>query len=212
MSAVNCERYIVRNATALSAFMALLALAVSASRCLAHHGSPLPSGSILASHSDDLPSDFNFSTVLGQQIRRADLRGHLVLIAFLQIIPDTAENFSRVQLQYLRSMNTQYRGMGLVVLLVDESYLTTRVPSQPDDLLNAVYDLNLNGLALIPDSLGEIRSVFHVKKVPTTLLFDAAGHPVERWNRLVLPAFLAESIQRISETSSKDADHVYDPH
>jgi hypothetical protein len=34
VSAVNCERYIVRNATALSAFMALLALAVSAPEML----------------------------------------------------------------------------------------------------------------------------------------------------------------------------------
>ena len=190
--------------------MALLTLAGSDSRCFAQPWETR--GLVVAVHSDDLPSDISLSTVLGQQLRRPDLSGHLVLIAFLQVIPDTAETLSRVQLQYLRSMNTQYRSMGLVVLLVDESYLMSRMPSQPDDLLNAVYDLNLNGLSLIPDSSGGLRSTFHVKNVPTTLLFDPAGHAMHRWNGLVLPAFLAESIQTISKTSRKNVDHVNNTH
>lgn len=190
--------------------MAMLAAALSGATCFSQVGRT--HGSIVEDHSDYLPSDITLSTVLGQQIRRPDLNGHLVLIAFLQVIPDTADNSSRAQLQYLRSMNTQYRHMGLLVLLVDESYLTSHTPTHPDDLLNAVYDLNLDGLPLIPDSSGELRSAFHVTKAPTTLLFNTTGHVVERWDRLVLPAFLAESIQKTSETSNKDVDHVNNTH
>jgi hypothetical protein len=206
MSAFNCGRYILRKGTSLAIFMVLFALAVSDSRCVAQPG--MPSGAFLTNRSDDLPSNIDFPTVLGQNVTQAALRGRPVLIAFLQMIPDTAENASRVQLQYLRSMSTQYRSMGLAVLIVDESYLASHVPSKPDDLINAVYDLNLNGLPLMPDFSGEIRSNFHVNKVPTIILFDAAGHVARRWNGLVLPAFLAESIQGIGGSSHKDVGRV----
>jgi len=146
----------------------------------------------------------NFSTVLGQQMKWADLRGHLVLMAFLQLLPDTEENSSRVQLQYLRSMNTQYHSRGIAVLLVDESYLATHVQSQPDELLNALYDLNVSDLTLIRDPVGQIRSTLKVKTVPTTVLFDSAGNAIHRWSGIVLPAFLAEAIVKASETPDQD--------
>jgi len=125
-------------------------------------------------------------------------------MALLQVLPDTEANSSRVQLQYLRSMNTQYHRRGLVVLLVDESYLATHVRSNPDQLLNALYDLNVSDLALIPDPSGQIVSAMKVKVVPTTVLFDSAGNEIHRWSGVVLPAFLAEAILRASGTPGQD--------
>jgi len=144
------------------------------------------------------------STVFGQQIKWADLRGHPVLMAFLQLLPDTEANSSRAQLQYLRSMNTQYHSRGLSVFLVDESYLATHVRSQPDQLLNALYDLNVSDLTLIGDTSGQIRSAIKVKTVPTTVLFDSAGNVIHRWSGAVLPAFLAQAIMKANGAPGQD--------
>ena len=171
-------------------------------RCSA--GSPRTSGSTSARDSTAPLPDMTLSTVLGQQIQWADLRGHLVLMAFLQLLPDTEANSSRAQLQYLRSMNTQYHSRGLSVFLVDESYLATHVRSQPDQLLNAFYDLNVSDLTLIRDPSGQIRSVIKVKTVPTTVLFDSAGNVIHRWGGVVLPAFLAQAIIKANGAPGQD--------
>jgi len=171
-------------------------------RCSA--GSPRTSGSKSASDSTAPLVDMTLSTVLGQQIKWTDLRGHLVLMAFLQLLPDTEANSSRAQLQYLRSMNTQYHTRGLSVFLVDESYLATHVRSQPDQLLNALYDLNVSDLTLIGDTSGQIRSAIKVKTVPTTVLFDSAGNVIHRWSGVVLPAFLAQAIMKANGAHGQD--------
>jgi len=143
---MSCQCRICRVCCGLSIRSVLVALAISTMSCFA--GSPQTSGSS-ASFATGSLVDMTFSTVLGRQMKWADLRGHLVLMAFLQLLPDTDANSSRVQLQYLRSMNTQYHARGLAVLVVDESYLVTHVQSQPDLLLNALYDLNVSELALV---------------------------------------------------------------
>jgi hypothetical protein len=164
-------------------------------------------GTLAATRTLETRQGPSFPTVLGQQITLSEFRGETVLIAFLQILPDTEESESKEELQYLRSMATQYRHEGLQVIVVDESYLITHVPSPPNDLLNAVYDLNLGTLALIPDSSGNIRTAFQVKKLPTTVLLDSSGHLVKRWNRIVLPAFLSESIESASERKAESKKH-----
>lgn len=171
-------------------------------RCSAE--SPRTSGSRSARDSTAPLPDMTLSTVFGQQIKWADLRGHLVLMAFLQLLPDTEANSSRAQLQYLRSMNTQYHSRGLSVFLVDESYLATHVRSQPDQLLNAFYDLNVSDLTLIGDRSGQIRSAIKVKTVPTTVLFDSAGNVIHRWSGVVLPAFLAQAIMKANGAPGQD--------
>ena len=171
-------------------------------RCSAE--SPRTSGSRSARDSTAPLPDMTLSTVFGQQIKWADLRGHLVLMAFLQLLPDTEANSSRAQLQYLRSMNTQYHSRGLSVFLVDESYLATHVRSQPDQLLNALYDLNVSDLTLISDTSGQIRSAIKVRTVPTTVLFDSAGNVIHRWSGVVLPAFLAQAIMKANGAPGQD--------
>jgi len=167
-------------------------------------GSPRRSDSMSPRDSSAPLPNMYLSTVLGQQIKWADLRGRLVLMAFLQLLPDTEANSSRAQLQYLRSMNTQYHSSGLSVFLVDESYLATHVRSQPDQLLNALYDLNVSDLTLIRDPSGQIRSAIKVKTVPTTVLFDSAGNVIHRWSGVVLPAFLAQAIMKANGAHGQD--------
>jgi hypothetical protein len=101
-------------------------------------------------------------------------------------------------------MNTQYHSTGLSVFLVDESYLATHVRSQPDQLLNAFYDLNVSDLTLIRDPSGQIRSAIKVKMVPTTVLFDSAGNVIQRWSGVVLPAFLAQAIIKANGAPGQD--------
>ena len=62
-------------------------------------GFPRTSGSTSARDSTAFLPDMTLSTVFGQQIKWADLHGHLVLMAFLQLLPDTEANSSRAQLQ-----------------------------------------------------------------------------------------------------------------
>ena len=176
----------------------LISLALSTLSCFAE--TPPRTGSVSAA----LPPNTTLSTILGQRMRWADLRGHLVLMAFLQLLPDTDSNSSRVQLQYLRSMNTQYHRRGLAIVVVDESYLVTHVQSQPDLLLNALYDLNMSDLGLVPDPSGQIRAAMKLKTVPTTVLFDSAGNVIHRWSGVVLPAFLAEAIVKANGAPGQD--------
>jgi AhpC/TSA family len=180
----------------------LVSLAISTLSCFAD--SPQRVGSRSTADSTAPAPQMVLSTILGQRIRWADLRGHLVLMAFLQLLPDTDSNSSRVQLQYLRSMNTQYHSRGLAIVVVDESYLVTHVQSQPDLLLNALYDLNMSELGLVPDPSGHIRAAMKVKTVPTTVLFDPVGNVIHRWSGVVLPAFLVEAIVKANGAAGQD--------
>jgi hypothetical protein len=192
---VNIQR---RMLFAFSIQAVLIYLALSTLSCFAE--TPPRPGSV----STALPPNTTLSTILGLRMRWADLRGHLVLMAFLQLLPDTDSNSSRVQLQYLRSMNTQYHSRGLAIVVVDESYLVTHVQSQPNLLLNALYDLNMSELGLVPDPSGQIRAAMQVKTVPTTVLFDPAGNVIHRWSGVVLPAFLAEAIVKANGAPGQD--------
>lgn len=122
-------------------------------------------------------------------------RGQIVLLSFLQVLPDTAATVSRTQLEALRSMVTQYGNNGISVVLVDESAMKTGHTSRPDDLLNATYDWDLKQIPLVRDNDGSIAKLYSVKAVPNTFLISRDGTLLHHWEHLTLTAQLAKAIQ-----------------
>jgi hypothetical protein len=138
--------------------------------------------------------NFSLPTAQGGAFDSSSLHGHSVLLSFLQVLPDNQASDSREQLQYLLSMQAQYGSRNLTVVLGDASQLRTGIPTEADQLLNATYDLHLGKTVLLRDTDRHLARILEVDSVPTTILFDGNGQQVDRWNHIVLPAFLAEAI------------------
>src|ERR671930_341300 len=78
------------------------------------------------------------TAVRGGEVNLTRFRGHVVLLSFLDLRADTNANQpSRAQIVFLRSMHTQHSRFGLRIVVVD----TAR--QNHDELVNDTYDWNL---------------------------------------------------------------------
>jgi hypothetical protein len=119
-----------------------------------------------------------------------------VLVAFLQTVPDTADTPSRQQVGFLLSMNHQYSGCGLKVVIVDTSGLVSRHPPTRDALINASYDWQLD-IPLLEDDDNRVAASWGVTEVPTLVLLASGGSEAQRWQGLTGPAILALGIAKV---------------
>ncbi len=119
-----------------------------------------------------------------------------VLLAFLQTVPDASDTPSRQQVTFLASMEHQYGGRGLKVVIVDSSALVTHQPPDHDALLNASYDWHLD-IPLLEDDNNRVAHRSGITEVPTLILLAPDGTMAERWHGLTGPATLAESIEKM---------------
>lgn len=106
-------------------------------------------------------------------------RGHAVLLSFLdtQAQASTANNPSRAQIPFLKSMNTQNRSYGLRTVIVD----TGRAGRSA--LVNFTYDWTLGrSIAVVADPDGTLARRYAVTTVPTTFLVDRHGVVRRRWD------------------------------
>ena len=138
-------------------------------------------------------------SVRGGDVNLARLRGHVVLLSFLDLRADTNQNeASRAQIVFLRSMRTQHTRFGLRVILVD----TAR--QSRNELVNDTYDWNLDpAIALLGDDGSRARR-FGVRRVPATFLIGRDGRVRERWEGFVPAARLDLSIRRLEGRSATD--------
>jgi hypothetical protein len=144
--------------------------------------------------------------VRGGTVDLAGLRGHIVLLSFLNSrAPSTsAGNPSRAQIVFLRSMLTQHARFGLRVILVDAAKIAGAGEPRRNELVNDTYDWNLDpAIALLGDDGSRARR-FGVRRVPTTFLIGRDGRVRERWEGLVPAARLDLSIRRLEGRSATD--------
>lgn len=106
-------------------------------------------------------------------------RGHAVLVSFLdtQAQATAANDPSRAQIPFLKSMNTQNRSYGLRTVIVD----TAR--ADRNTLVNFTYDWALGRtIAVVGDPGGTLARRYGVTAPPTTFLVDRRGVVRRRWN------------------------------
>jgi hypothetical protein len=150
------------------------------------------------------PLDFTLPQVRGGVFHLRAEHPRPVLVAFLQTVPDTADTPSRQQVGFLLSMNHQYSGCGLKVVIVDSSTLVTRQPPARDGLdalINASYDWHLD-IPLLEDDDNRVAASWEVTKVPTLVLLASNGGEARRWQALAGPATLAQAIEKVCSSPS----------
>jgi peroxiredoxin len=143
----------------------------------------------------DAAPDFTLPAVRGGSFTLHQAEPHAVLIAFLETIPDTADTPSRSQVALLESMNHQYSGRGLSVVIIDSTALAGGHKPDSDSLINASYDWNLQ-IPLLDDESGRVAQLFGVQHVPTTILINADGIVANVWVRPMAPGELAMAIEK----------------
>lgn len=97
-----------------------------------------------------------------------------LLLAFLQMLPDSDATPSRSEALYLDSMAQQYAGGGLRVAAIASAQSGIAYSSWHQDLLNASYDWHLT-FPLLQDTNGRALREFHVRTLPTVVLIDETG-------------------------------------
>jgi AhpC/TSA family len=137
------------------------------------------------------------SAVRGGDVSLERLRGHVVLVSFLNSRAEaTMEGDpSRAQIVFLRSMQTQHRRFGLRVIVVDAAELAgARRPSR-NDLVNYTYDWNLDSAIAVLRDDGTLAHRFGVEQAPTTFLIGPDGVVRKRWDGFAPAAQLDLSIR-----------------
>jgi hypothetical protein len=132
------------------------------------------------------------SAVRGGDVRLARLRGHVVLLSFLNFRAESTPEGdpSRAQIVFLRSMQTQHARFGLRLIVVDATKIAGRGQPTWNELVNDTYDWNLDpAIAVLPDD-GTLVRRFGVDQVPTTFLIGPDGVIRQRWDGFVPAAEL----------------------
>jgi peroxiredoxin len=140
--------------------------------------------------------DFTLPQARGGVFHLRAEQSQAVVLAFLQTVPDASDTRSRQQVTFLESMEHQYGGRGLKVVIVDASALGTHQPPNHDALVNASYDWHLD-IPLLEDDSNRVASRSGITEVPTLILLAPDGTVAERWHGLTGPAILAKSIEKI---------------
>jgi hypothetical protein len=146
--------------------------------------------------------DFTLPQVRGGVFRLRSGDSRPVLLAFLQTVPDTADTPSRGQVGFLLSMNHQYGGRGLKVVVIDASAVVTRMAPGHDALVNASYDWHLD-VPMLEDDGNRVAEGYGITRVPTLILLSGDGRVARRWDGLTGPAELAREIERVVVASGR---------
>ena len=132
------------------------------------------------------------TAVRGGEVSLARLRGHVVLLSFLDLRADTTTNEpSRAQIVFLRSMHTQHTRFGLRVILVDTA------KQSRSELINDSYDWNLGTAIAVVGDDGTLARRFGVGQAPTTFLIGPNGVVRKRWDGFVAAAQLDFAIRAL---------------
>jgi hypothetical protein len=157
----------------------------------------LPRGAMVRAGPTPAP-EFIFEYADGRVERLSSLRGKPVLLSFIDTREQNTDNtdnpdMSRRLLVFIQSMQNQYSGRGLTVLLVDGS--PPAGVEAPDRLVNFRFDHDLVGTPMLSgDAARRAMRQFRVRSLPTTLLIGPQGQVNSRWEGLVLPSTLAKAI------------------
>lgn len=146
--------------------------------------------------SDGTVADFTLPQVRGGAFHLREQPSRPTLLAFLQTVPDTADTPSRSEVAFLQSMDHQYRGRGLRVVVIDASALASGRQPDRSALINASYDWQLQ-IPLLEDEGGRAAGLLAVTQVPTMMLLTADGKVAQRWDGFTRPAVLAQGVEKV---------------
>jgi hypothetical protein len=146
------------------------------------------------------------SAVRGGEISLERLRGHLVLVSFLNSRAEaTMEGDpSRAQIVFLHSMQTQHERLGLRVIVVDAAELAGAGRPSLNDLVNYTYDWNLGSAIAVLRDEGTLAHRFGVEQAPTTFLIGPDGVVRKRWDGFAPAAQLDFAIRVLEGRSPTD--------
>jgi hypothetical protein len=146
------------------------------------------------------------SAVRGGEVSLERLRGHVVLVSFLNSRAEaTMEGDpSRAQIVFLRSMQTQHGRLGLRVVVVDAAELAGAGRPSRNDLVNYAYDWNLDSAIAVLRDDGRLAHRFGVEQAPTTFLIGPDGVVRKRWDGFAPAAQLDLSIRILEGRSPTD--------
>jgi hypothetical protein len=144
--------------------------------------------------------------VRGGTVDLARLRGHVVLVSFLNSRAEaTMEGDpSRAQIVFLRSMQRQHERFGLRVIVVDAAELAGAGTPSHDDLVNYTYDWNLDSAIAVLRDEGTVARRFGVEHAPTTFLIGSGGVVRKRWDGFTPAAQLDFAIRVLEGRSATD--------
>ena len=122
---------------------------------------------------------FTGTAVRGGEVSLTHLRGHVVLLSFLDLRADTTENEpSRAQVVFLRSMQTQHARFGLRVVLVDAAEPAAAGTQSRNELVNDAYDWNLDPAIAILENMGAVVLIANTRTAKgTEEVFGSADMP-----------------------------------
>jgi hypothetical protein len=146
------------------------------------------------------------SGVRGGTVDLAQLRGHVVLVSFLNSRAEATPEGdpSRAQIVFLRSMERQHERFGLRIIVVDAAELAGAQTPSHDDLVNYTYDWNLDSAIAVLGDDGTIARRFGVEQAPTTFLIGANGVMRKRWDGFAPAAQLDFAIRVLEGRSPTD--------
>ena len=121
--------------------------------------------------------------------------GELQLVSFVMwpIRPGERADPNRSQAVVTRSVGTQLERFGLRTLLVG----IRPAEATRDELRNAAQAWHSDSVEFVFDPQGEVARSFNVSAYPATLLLDARGRVVGRWDGFVPAQALAPAIDRV---------------
>lgn len=137
--------------------------------------------------------------------------GKPVLLSFVYIPRNNSKESenSRSQLNFIKSMCTQYSDQGLSVVFVDATSYITGEPTDPDTLINYMYDWHFEAseATLVSDQVNELISLYGVQQIPTTFLI-VDGTVLQRWDNIAYSNQLGFSI--INALSGNSDTEIYE--
>jgi len=125
-------------------------------------------------------------------------RGHPVLLSFLntQAEATAANDPSRAEIVFIKSMSTQNHHYGLRTVIVDAAGAAGTSPPSRDALVNFTFDWALDpSIVVVGDEDGSLERAYGVTKTPTTFLIDKRGVIRRRWDGFALAAQLDFAIR-----------------
>jgi hypothetical protein len=146
------------------------------------------------------------SGVRGGTVDLARLRGHVVLVSFLNSRAEATMQGdpSRAQIVFLRSMQRQHERFGLRIIVVDAAELAGAGTPSHDDLVNYTYDWNLDSTIAVLGDDGTVARRFGVEHAPTTFLVGSDGVVRKRWDGFAPAAQLDFAIRMLEGRSPTD--------
>ena len=139
---------------------------------------------------------FSAYTTGKQKINFSDYTQTTVLLSFINTSGSFEKDRILSQLTFIRSMKRQYADKGFKIILIDESYLTSRTTRPNESLLNFIHDQELEDIPIIQDNKNiNIAGKYGVTIVPSTFLISTGGLINQKWENIALPAQLAFGIE-----------------